>query len=492
MNIDRKLLEILLLLRVIDILDPLLGAEQCAYRAYRSTTEIVWVHRWLSAIAQRFKIRFQSLGIDLSKAFDCVVRSILYEELEEILDEDCLRILRVLLSDTTLQVKIGDLRSEPFQTMIGVPQGGSLSPIFFILYLHLTMKGFEDQVLARPTDGYYTQPTYADDINFVRACPAEDEEAGGDDEDGPPAGPYRHPDLQAIIQQIPDHMAARNLQVNLGKTTYTMIDNHDTRNLNSKMVGSMVGEVADMKQRISHAAAAFRAHSRFFRSSSHIKLAMRVRIYNACILPCLTYNLGCQGLSKAQLKPFDVAQRGHLRIITRQFHRPGFSNIRNDRLYALTNTVPISSLAIKCRWQFLGHVLRRPADNPAYLIMRFHFECFETHDRRTGGMLRCNLPFLLNQDMSFLPRTIRVPNRRRGRQDEQNLAGITYTEYRPSLRNVNDLDRLRAIAQDRSAWQEMTKLIYDGRTAPPDQVLSQKRRSEYQLHDIPKRRRRAP
>ena len=69
--------------------------------------------------------------LDMSKAFDTVRRNDLIEIIEPILDKDELHLIKILIEDVTLQVKIGKttVTGEEITTNIGVPQGDCLSPI---------------------------------------------------------------------------------------------------------------------------------------------------------------------------------------------------------------------------------------------------------------------------------------------------------------------------------------------------------------------------
>ena len=76
----------------------------------------------------------------MSKAFDNVNRSFLWNDLNSILEPDEIHILKVLVCNATLSVRNGDTIGNKFKTDIGVPQGDCLSTILFTLYLPRALK----------------------------------------------------------------------------------------------------------------------------------------------------------------------------------------------------------------------------------------------------------------------------------------------------------------------------------------------------------------
>ena len=76
----------------------------------------------------------------MSKAFNTVKRNNLMELLETLLDPDETHMMKVLLKDVELSVRIGKEFSEKITTNIGVPQRDCLSPILFTLYLADALK----------------------------------------------------------------------------------------------------------------------------------------------------------------------------------------------------------------------------------------------------------------------------------------------------------------------------------------------------------------
>ena len=68
----------------------------------------------------------------MSSAFDTIDRQTLLDILREIIEEDEPRIIRFLLSDTTINTIInGATKEKPFESNIGSPQGDNLSPVLF-------------------------------------------------------------------------------------------------------------------------------------------------------------------------------------------------------------------------------------------------------------------------------------------------------------------------------------------------------------------------
>ena len=97
-----------------------LSNSQAAYRESRSTTDIIWAHRFIIAKAMLYKEHVVKVtGLDMSSAFDTVNRAELLKVLEGIVDEDELRMCRLLLSNTTMKLRFGDHEEETFKTNKG-------------------------------------------------------------------------------------------------------------------------------------------------------------------------------------------------------------------------------------------------------------------------------------------------------------------------------------------------------------------------------------
>ncbi|GFN94758.1 very-long-chain enoyl-coa reductase [Plakobranchus ocellatus] len=134
----------------------------------------------------------------MSAAFDTINRTKLLEILGDIIDEDELRIIRFLLSETTIDVKINGANDPmPFTTNIGTPQRDSLSPVLFIVYLEHALRDI------RPVQNDKQEPVpveiiYADDIDFIGKKDA---------------------DVNSIEKTLKTHC----LKVNVNKTEHTSV-----------------------------------------------------------------------------------------------------------------------------------------------------------------------------------------------------------------------------------------------------------------------------
>ena len=110
--------------------------KQAAYKPGRSTTENVHAINLLAEKAiLSSDYHIYLLLLDMSKAFDTFDRKILFEHLEELLDEDELYILHILTNKPEISVKVGNIVGTSFKTTIGILQGDCLSAILFIFYL---------------------------------------------------------------------------------------------------------------------------------------------------------------------------------------------------------------------------------------------------------------------------------------------------------------------------------------------------------------------
>ena len=135
----------------------------------RTTADIVFGYHWMAAESQKFQEAMEILGIDMSRAFDTIRRDKLMQILETFLNDSELRMIRLLLADTTLEPWLAKGSCAAFNTTIGTPQGDSLPSVLFIVYLEAALHNLRQMLPQRPqTDiNLSLDIAYADDVVFV-------------------------------------------------------------------------------------------------------------------------------------------------------------------------------------------------------------------------------------------------------------------------------------------------------------------------------------
>ena len=166
LDVIRKSLSLITLDRIRPKVECYLSHSQSGFRPARSTSDIVWAHRWLAARVTKSRMDINITGIDMSAAFDTVDRQKLLDILKNIIDEDELRIIRFLLSNTTINIKInGATKQMPFNSNVGVPQGDGLSPVLFTVYLEAALREVRKDLSQESK--IPNEMAYADDVDFV-------------------------------------------------------------------------------------------------------------------------------------------------------------------------------------------------------------------------------------------------------------------------------------------------------------------------------------
>lgn len=106
-NVSRKLLSLFVLRRIEHQVDMYTVEWQAGNKSKRGTSDIVWCQRMLVSVVTTKKWEFNKMGIDMSSAFDTIDRRTILTLLKDAgCLEDDVRIVRFLLSNTNLCVKI--------------------------------------------------------------------------------------------------------------------------------------------------------------------------------------------------------------------------------------------------------------------------------------------------------------------------------------------------------------------------------------------------
>ena len=403
----RKVLSIIALNRIRHAVNTFLSPNQSGFRSGRSTADVVWSYRWIAARCQRVKESFGVLGIDMSKAFDTISRHRLLTILASFLENDEVTNISYLLRNTSLEVRLPGGKSEQFQTNRGTPQGDSLSPVLFVIYLEAVLREVRQIICARPDLGLPTGTEYADDVDFLSSdCKR----------------------IQELLPDIAKCLKTWDLNINESKTELTNITRLNDRVCEewrlTRKLGSLIGDHEDAARRMQLATAALHWLWALWVRGSIVNEWLRVRLYKAYRSCATTTGLG------ASLAPLvDAFHRQQLWKVIR-IRYP--AKIKNNTLYKRTNSTPLGISILGARWCLFRHVLRLDQSALANLSMCSYFK--PSTEPTWRGRPRTTLPVVLRPDLELVGRT---------------------------LKTSADSEELRSIAQNRGAWSYLSSHILE-------------------------------
>lgn len=375
LNTIRKLLSLVILNRIRRIVEEYLDQSQCGFRQNRGTGDAVWAHKFMVAKAIKYKWKVHILGIDLSKAFDTVNREKLVQVLQTFVGTDELKLIELLLADTNNQIRLDGMLGDVFSTATGVPQGDSLSPILFAIYLEAALRDLFLACKAEGIDITY-KIVYADDVDFIIYTKAHADE---------------------IARIAPPVLAKWNLRMNGTKTELTTIAKKERVWEDTKKLGTLLGEQANLTKRKQLAEAVLNSNKFLWKKGSKsLSVKYRVYLYKQLVRSVLLYNCGTWGLNTTQLEQLESFDRRLLRRVIGVFHP---QKISREALYRQTQLQPLRYNLFHARWNLFYRVLRMHADTPAMIWTRKYF-LDENLEKWRGPS--STLPMVLNRDLTTI------------------------------------------------------------------------------------------
>jgi hypothetical protein len=443
-NCSRKLLSMIVLKRIQVKLDNYTGSTQSAYKRGRSCGDIIWSQRMLISVVLRKEWSYHRMSIDMSSAFDTIGRETVLNVLRDAgCTDDEVRMVRLLLSNTLLRIKVKDSLSVEFQSTTGAFQGDALSGNLFTLVesaalFHL--RAVMSKVAATP---YVVRNPIPNPPFAIDYMPLET--AYSDDVD------FSNTDLVPLQEMFPvaqEVFKQWNLYINPTKTEFVHFHlaepkpskkrkvvvgktyRGDEPWRTNKTLGTLMCSVKDIKNRIFLGHVAFSKFDKIWIKGSKISVQKKIRIYEAQVVSILLYNCNSWAAPQTSLEELDVVHRRHLRRILNIRWPTGV--ISNITLYSRCNVTPLSTRVNWFRWRMLGHVLRGSEDSPAYLSMIFAINS-DINMKGRLGRPSLNLLDVIRKDLA--------------RKSIDN-----------KLRSITDFENLRFMALDRISWKELEEL----------------------------------
>jgi len=399
----------LLLPRVRQIDDRILPESQCGFRPSRSTSDMVFSLRQLQEKTVEQSRPLYVVFIDLTKSFDTVSRSGLYNILKLLgCPETLLSILVAFHENMKARVQFDGSMSKTFPICRGFKQGCVLAPTLFgIFFTALLAHAFpeEDGIMlhARSTGGLFN-------LSRLRAKPKNKrvlirELLYADD-----AALVAHSEvhLQNLCERFAKACNDFSMTINLKKTVVMSLGtsippriliNGSPLNVVDKFsyLGSVVNSSNNLddeiNQRIGKASTNFgRLSSRVWKNH-HLAIKLKIKVCTACILSVLLYSSesGCTyRRQENRLSAF------HFRCLRSILDVSWRDHVPNSTILHLTGSYDLTTITRQRRLRWLGHVHRMEDGRLPKDIL---YGEFYNAPRRTGGPKLCHKD-VIKRDMA--------------------------------------------------------------------------------------------
>ncbi|GFS15030.1 endonuclease-reverse transcriptase [Elysia marginata] len=221
----------------------------------------------------------------------------------------------------------------PLKSNVGTPQGDSLSPVLFTIYLEHALKEVR-LVLPKPSTPLEKvlprEVAYADDVDFVAFQDIDIEEVG------------------KVLEKY-------NLQVNVDKTEFTNLSRGETNWQTTKKVSTLIADQEDIERLKQLSSAALVKLKNVWLKGDKITKNTKLKFYKALVKSVLTYNCGTWAPTQSQDERLNAFHRKQLKKVLNIKYPV---KITNSFLYNKCNGRPLSTFILESRWRIFGHILR--------------------------------------------------------------------------------------------------------------------------------------
>ena len=335
--------------------------RQFGFRQGRGTVDAIFIVRQIIEKAREQQVPLHFNFIDFKSAFDTVWRKALWRMMIAIgVDKKIVNIIEALYKDTECAIVIDGHITEWFKVNIGVRQGCILSPTLFNIFLEFVMKELKslDQDLQMKNT-LSVDIRYADDTTLISTVFNK---------------------LKISSGELEEACRKWGMKINGGKckiiSTSTDSIKIDGKNVDHVeefvFLGSVVPDTsADVMRRIALAASAFGRLRKVIWDRHDISNHLKIRLYNALILPIATYASETWTLKSEDTRKLTVFEMRCLRSI---LGTTIADRIRNTYIITRSGIRHTIIDHIKtCRLSWFGHVVRRPEDSYVYKAYKDDF-----------------------------------------------------------------------------------------------------------------------
>lgn len=276
----------------------------------------------------------------------------------------------MIYGKSTAQIKL-ERSGEEFPIERGVRQGDPISPKIFSAVLELIFRRLDWDNFGINVNGEkLSHLRFADDLILFAECPMT---------------------LEKMLQQLSDESANAGLTMNITKTKVMSnssqkiaisVNNQQLEYVSEYIyLGQLVSTTECMQKELERRIA--NTWKRFWSLSEVMKnkempMTEKRKVFNACILPCLTY--GCQtwALTEQQQNKLNICQNGIERSVLGVRRR---DKMQLKIIKGKTKFEKVQSVCRKLKWRWTGHMLREKKEKWTRIIT----EWYPRESRRSRG-----------------------------------------------------------------------------------------------------------
>lgn len=351
-----------MLFRLTNILDEHQPKEQAGFRSDFITIDHIHV---LRQILQKYKEynKIYYLGfVDFNKAFDSLEHYYIWESLErQGVHDKYIRLLKIIYDKSIAQVKT-ELTGDEFAIERGVRQGDPISPKLFSAVLEMIFRKMDWDNFGLNINGEkLNHLRFADDLILFAECPKI---------------------LEKMLQQLSDESANAGLTINIAKTKLMSnsplledikVNDQQLEYVNEYIyLGQLVSSTGNIQKEIERRIA--NTWKRFWSLSEIMKnkempMAEKRKVFNVCILPCLTYACQTWALTEQQQNKINICQNGIERSVL-GIRRS--DKVQLKRIKEKTKSVKGQSICRKMKWRWTGHMVREKKEKWTKIVTEWY------------------------------------------------------------------------------------------------------------------------
>lgn len=343
MSAITKIYNKLILNRIYDKINDKLLSNQKGYRKLNNTTQLINVFRRIKEGFCKNNLTYIATFIDLSKAFDSIDRTKLWKILKNYgLSDKIISAIKCIYQNSKAKIQIKGQLSNELLLSTGVLQGDALAPFLFIIVIDYLLKNISDDyglITHKNPNIKLKSQAYADDIVLL---------------DNNPTLALQH----LVSLEAEAHKVGLNLNLEKTKFTTNIQDDQQLIDLKKKVgqeedykyLGSYISStIKDFTVRKGIALAIFNDMWKIW-NSKVLPLNLKIRIYNATIVPIFLYGCETWILSKDLQKKINIFGMHCLRRILgiQRIHK-----VRNNKILERTSHKLLIYTTLKRQSQFI-------------------------------------------------------------------------------------------------------------------------------------------